>query len=1214
MTTTGHQRYFFPLILFFAAAIAFTVAFELHRNNLTERQERFKALSTKTVKSIVERIHVYDLGLKGARGAIAAIGPENITHDRFRHYVESRDIPAEFPGSHGFGFIRRVDASSVKAFIESNRREGRRDFSIHQITPNSGEMYVIQYIEPEASNSQAIGLDIASEPRRSEAAHEAELNNRATLTRPITLLQSSEEKSGGFLLLLPVYQGDQTAAPNKNSSRKAYGWVYTPLIMSEVMDRFDFREALFRLSIYDRSDPADPIPAYDSTPTNHPLVAGLVEETEEMVFGRQWRFEVHANTAFIEQLHQTSPWKAGLIVFLIELVLLALFIIYQQWRLRSRQAYENHAQLAAIVESSSDAVIGKKLDGTVISWNRAAEEMFGYRKEEAVGHTLASLLVPPELMDEEVRILDRLAMGEKIPHFETVRKRKDGGRIYVSVAVSPICNEKGEVIGASKTVRDITRQKAAEEEVHKLNATLESEVEERTRELNLALEEAKQASRSKAEFLANMSHEIRTPMNAVLGLAYLAEQQTIEPATRDIIRKISNAGRSLLRIINDILDFSKIEEKRLELDYAAFDLSSVMDNLATIMGSYAGEKRIELIISPLPHGVRYLKGDALRLEQVLINLTSNAIKFTENGHVMVTTRAINDEENKLTLKFSVQDTGIGIPQEKQTSIFDPFIQADTSTTRRFGGTGLGLAICRQLVNLMQGEIGITSAVGHGSEFWFTVAFEKSDTQEFSSTELSALNVLIADDNVLALDALKITSEQLGWKTQAFDNGKDAIEAVLSSPKQKNHPDVVVLDWQMPEVDGLEVARTIREELPEGNTPIVVMVTAYSREQLTTTKNADIPDAVLTKPVTASALYDAVAAAMQARGKINTLQPTSPTVKKRLQYMRILVVDDSEINRDLAKHIFSNEGAKISLANNGLEAVRLVEADHNQFDLILMDVQMPIMDGLEATSRIRQVPECLDLPIIGLTAGAFTTQRASALAAGMNTVVTKPFNVDTTISLMREISGRNAAKKAELSDAGHLPSPKLLRNGSPPGIDLERGLAIWTDVNVYKKYLSRFTHDYGKFIDSISGIPPEEVSRAVHKLKGAAASLGLTTISVCAGHVDDRLSVGHCAEHEIARLDEAISTALISIDVYVSNSDCAAKFSKFEFDAEHLTELTRQMYQALDQDNPTGVGPILEKMKIYLPALTLKQLSDFVDSYEFRKAEDELASIVASLKK
>ncbi|MEO5797351.1 MAG: response regulator, partial [Rhodoferax sp.] len=563
------------------------------------------------------------------------------------------------------------------------------------------------------------------------------------------------------------------------------------------------------------------------------------------------------------------------------------------------------------------------------------------------------------MLSEESRTLlhrqEALILGDSPLEqmFEAVGLGKDGRLVPVFKTTARVVLADGPA--TLVFAQDISAQKQAEA------ATLK------------ARDVAEAANRSKAEFLANMSHEIRSPLNAILGLAYLLEQARLDTDAHDMVRKIRASGRSLLGIINDILDVSKIEAGHMAIECTPFRMGDVMDNLAGTMGIAAGNKNIELIIQPLPAGISMVKGDALRLEQVLTNLTSNAIKFTHAGRVELRTELLTAHEDTIILRFSVVDTGIGIAPALQNDVFSAFTQADGSTTRRFGGTGLGLTISRQLVGLMGGEIGLTSTLGEGSEFWFTVPVQQIPSTDFSSPDMVRIDALFADDSQIALRAVVEIAQGLGWNVSAVDSG-EAVLAQVQGRKSGKLPNVVVLDWKMLGMDGLATAQALRDSVPPDECPIVIMATAYSLTSLASQPGADLVDAILSKPVTTSTLYNAVMNAQRRRAHAVGMHQVLPqAVGQDLAGVRVLVVDDSEINREVAQRILHQQGAEVLLAEDGQAALDWLRAQPNGVDIVLMDVQMPVMDGIEATRQLRRMPQFNDLPIVALTAGAFKSQ-------------------------------------------------------------------------------------------------------------------------------------------------------------------------------------------------------------------------------------------------
>ncbi|WP_157272210.1 hybrid sensor histidine kinase/response regulator, partial [Azohydromonas aeria] len=576
--------------------------------------------------------------------------------------------------------------------------------------------------------------------------------------------------------------------------------------------------------------------------------------------------------------------------------------------------------------------------------------------------------------------------------------------------------------------RAARRQRAAIAGRERAASAVEALLLERTRlnaELALRVREAESANQAKGRFLASMSHEIRTPLHAVLGLAYLLEKSELGPEPRELVRKLHSAGRSLLGLINDILDYSKVEAGRLELEDVPFALGEVLDRVATVLGTMAAGKDIEPVIQPPPPGLEQLRGDALRLEQVLVNLVGNAVKFTERGLVEVALRLEVEEADRVLLRFSVRDTGIGIDAAQREAIFAPFAQADAGTTRRFGGTGLGLSISRRLVRLMGGDMGVDSTPGRGSEFWFTVRLVRGSraTAPVARDGAATRRVLVAAAPGALREAMLRSAALLGWKAHAVDDAAQAALAVARPRAADRGFDLVLLDVPAPGPEGLAAVRRLHEAAADaatvtGRAPALVLLAraaavAALREVLLDGTGA-VADAILTKPVTPAMLLAGVQPAAapppNPAATATTTAAAAPASADgtRLRGLRLLVVDDSAINREVAQGVFGGLGAQVALAADAEDALRRLRARPDAVDLVLMDVQMPGMDGYEAVREIRRDPALARLPVVALSAGALPAQREAATAAGMDGFIAKPFEVDAAVALILALARRAAA--------------------------------------------------------------------------------------------------------------------------------------------------------------------------------------------------------------
>lgn len=646
-----------------------------------------------------------------------------------------------------------------------------------------------------------------------------------------------------------------------------------------------------------------------------------------------------------------------------------------------------------------------------------------------------------------------------------------------------------------------------------------------------ARDKAEVASQSKGQFLANMSHEIRTPMNAVLGLLSLLQNTELTARQRDYISKTEGAAQSLLGLLNDILDFSKVDAGKMTLEHLPFRIDQLLRNLSVVLSASAGHKDLEVLFDVDPTLPEALVGDAMRLQQVLINLGGNAVKFTTHGQVIVALRNAGVTQTHAALEFSVQDSGIGIAPDNVGHIFDGFSQAEASTTRRFGGSGLGLAICKRLVALMGGQINVTSTVGHGSTFAFTIVLPlapllPTDSASPTRPSFAPQRVLLVDDNPMAGELMLRTVRAWGWPVDLAVSGAQAlaqVRAQIDTPGQGFPYDVVYLDWQMPEMDGWETARQLREisATCTGQPPLMIMVTAHGRENLAQRlpQEQDMLDGFLVKPITSSMMFDAV---MNASAGHSNLRQTARgrSSQRRLNGMRILVVEDNLINQQVAEELLTTEGALVSMAANGQLGVEAVAAAAPQFDAVLMDLQMPVLDGYGATRVIREQLGLTHLPIVAMTANAMASDREACLAAGMTDHVGKPFDLAHLVSLLILITGLQPEPGPALGGGGRMadatapfdrrPSGALESTAADlpviPGLDWATALARMSGMKaLYVRTARDFCNILSTVIEDLRLLldqgAMDKAAMLLHTLKGNAGTLGADALAQQAGRLE-----------------------------------------------------------------------------------------------------------------
>lgn len=832
-----------------------------------------------------------------------------------------------------------------------------------------------------------------------------------------------------------------------------------------------------------------------------------------------------------------------------------------------RQLEEHQARLASIVASSIDGIIVTDARGSVVEWNRGAELIYGYSEEDAVGQPL-SFLLPPGLPPHESRVLHAIRNGEELTQFETVRWRKDEKIIDVSITVTPIRTPQGRLVGASTFDRDITSRR------------------QREKELEQARDAAEAANRAKSEFLANISHELRTPMNAIIGMTDLALREPLAEDVRDCLQTARDSADTLLFLLNDILDFSRMEAGRFELEPVDFHLQTMIHDTVKPLSLRADEKGLELTVQVDPQVPDWLRGDAMRLRQIVSNLVTNAVKFTEQGEIVVCVDRLDgveraegsdgterlDEERPagvpgepVDLHLAVTDTGIGISAEDQRRIFSPFTQADASSTRRYAGTGLGLTICRSLTALMGGRLWVDSTPGEGSTFHASARMQVAeasggqfDRSQKSVARLHQLPVLVVDDN--ATNRRVVSAMLADWSLQPTicENADQAMTELRRAADHGQPFPLILVDALMPGVDGFMLIERIRSDAALRHATILMLSSAD--RQLFRERCAGLPvSAYVEKPVSPPDLLDAILTAVQGSRTIPRHAPRTTVTNRPL---RVLVAEDTPANQKVITRILSKRGHDVQIAVNGRECV-----DHtlqDTFDAVLMDVQMPIMDGIQATNAIRQREQQSGhhLPIIAMTAHAMRGDREECLAAGMDEYVSKPIDAEHLIQVLESVAGSPALADAEARPADRAspetqpdiaPAPGSADAETPTGTQAtgEASAAVWdesaalrrlgNDRELLNDLIDYFHEDAPELLtalnESLRTNNAAERTRAAHSLKGLCGNFEARTAVQLAADVqalDDSTDPQHAAGL-VSQLQSAVQQLAEQLALWQSTS-------------------------------------------------------------------------------
>ncbi|MFZ5569192.1 MAG: transporter substrate-binding domain-containing protein [Thermodesulfobacteriota bacterium] len=908
------------------------------------------------------------------------------------------------------------------------------------------------------------------------------------------------------------------------------------------------------------------------------------------------------------------------VVFVLLLVAGSVFTVILFWNRRlSREIGERKKAQESLreVNAQQNLILENSMIGIIFSRGRRCEwtnprlaKMMGYEIGELVGRSSRIMYKD----DAQYQWLGEaaypvLAAGKT---FETTLdlKRKDGSLFW--------CRMVGRAVEPSKPMDgsiwlydDISNLVKAEAEMQK------------------AREEAEVANQAKSDFLARMSHEIRTPLNAVIGLTHLLRKTSLSVKQEDYLQKIQSSSHALLGVINDILDFSKIEAGRLTIENSVFNLNDILASISDMISVKAEEKGLEMVFAVSETVPQVLIGDALRLEQVLINLVNNAVKFTETGEIVLAIEMASREEDRVMLRFSVRDTGIGIAAEKIPTLFNDFSQADSSTTRRYGGSGLGLAICKRLVEMMNGSIAVDSRPGEGSKFQFTAEFGCPRTGEERYPALpdsiAGMRALVVDDNPVVQQVIRQMLANFGMTTTVLSSSAAALaELERAAGDSRERPyDLVIMDWKMPGMDGIQASGIIKEKLNLRPVPKIIMLTAFDRETVIQSAEKAGIDGFLTKPVTPSQLHDAI---MMVFGKYILKAGKAPPLWENESHdlptvpARILLVEDNEMNREVAQRLLEHGGFTVVVAENGREALRILESV--AVEAVLMDLEMPEMDGYDCTRLIRETPERKELPIIAMTAHAIDSERDKCLKAGMDDFITKPFDPSHLYAtLNRWIRGRKLSESA--GDGGH-PLAAALPEELPhiPGIHVPAGLLHCNgSAELLRKLLVKFyRHNMDterKIREALDGGDTEQARRLAHSLKGVAGNIGAGEVFQHAGALEAGIRSGEtpAIRSSLEALGKSLGAVLQAIAIAGmavprgEEASVAPSGQAEKFDMHELASIVARLFGYLRDDN-VKAGPCAESMGPYLanaPAVmpVYRELRDHIGRYDYEKALNRL---------
>ncbi len=1090
------------LIVTGGLVLTFFAAWMVHSKNMKNRNSAFEQFAAAKTSVFLESVQkLSELEMEGFVRFLQNTPEPDM--DNFRCYTDYLDLNSWIQV---WQWVPVVTLSEKERFEEKRRQSGFPNFKIWERNADMEHVnvgirnayYPISLATPMKENEPVFGYDIGSEPTRFRTLREAELSGMPVATPPIELIHNAYSSRIGILVAAPVFSD----APPK----KLRGFAVAVLRLGSLMQIANSDRYLnIEISMLRKNDVPEALAVSWDSALN--LDKELSLSRYIFMFGKLIKVTAYPSMDFIKLYPVFADDILTIFAGLLLTVMLAFlirFYVRDRERLaslvserteeleKSRQSYLNQ-----FIHNSSVMLLIDPADGQIIGANEAAVRYYGYPLDKIRKMHISDINVLPEkeLISAMAAVPE---VSGKIYNFR--HKLADSSIRDVEASVSRIIFDGREIMHS--IIHDITERKAAEKELKEAN--------ERA---NKMAEEARKASSAKSEFLANMSHEIRTPINGVIGMNSLLLSTPLSPEQKRYADIIKSGSESLLHLINDILDFSKIEAGKLSLENMDFNLRNMFEDFAVMMAPQAQEKGLDFVAFIAPDIPLSLNGDPARLRQILLNLTGNAVKFTAKGEISVTASLLSETDSSAKIRFSVKDSGIGIPADKQDMLFRVFSQLDASTSRKYGGSGLGLSISKQLAELMGGEIGLISKENDGSDFWFTVVMQKQKNPALSRLnidDLKAVRILLADPNMHASSLLASQVSAWGMRPESASSSETALKMLSQAAAASDPFKIVVIDMMMPDIEWMELSEMIKANKKINDPSLILVVPIIHSENLNSAKET-IFSAYLSKPLRISDLAKALSAAVIGRKiQIPSVQPDvflqENFSQLRSRPVNILLVEDNSVNQMVALGIFRKLGVSSDVASNGIEALRALE--NKRYDLVLMDIQMPLMNGLDASREIRKESSSVlqhDITIIAMTANAMSGDRIKCIEAGMNDYIAKPVSLQSLSTILNKW----LPPDAEISLSVTLPQELPPKNPQDRIFNKDDMMARFeNDNNLATKIIHNFLLDMPEMISELetamnSGdLPMSEIK--AHAIKGAASCVSAGLLRDAAFEIEQNL--------------------------------------------------------------------------------------------------------------